>query len=472
MKFVFSFLALAVTTSLFSQNALATSVGPGSPETNVICNYSHTKPDDAIMMLDMPGMAMLHDFFGNIHTDAFTKTTDLQNQPENTCDNQADSSAYWVPALRLEDGTIVKPSYQKTYYQSENVEEYPLSPLPQGLELLAGNHRGTGPTPWVLNYYCKSSGYSQTPFSSCAPYKPGIVQFNIGLRFPDCWDGVTLKAKPKQGIKNAVYSTGGVCSVNYPVKIPRANMNVAYEVNTDNPIDMTKIQLSLDPVMENGKLVEKWGSIYTAHGDFMNGWSAQSAQYMTEHCMNRPGSCNKNIPFSYSTALEDTTIANLDDADKNFADDKTVRAQGPDDRSTQSKRQIGLIKFKLPEWAEGKDIESATDVKYFLRNATINGSDQTAGMMYYMPVSNSWRGDSVTWNNAPECGGTKAGQLYLDNELKFRYTDVDKAVRHAIKDNQTEISFCIIGNDTGRKYVMDSSESRNPPILMLRSVYP
>jgi hypothetical protein len=40
------------------------------PQAHVVCGYSHTLGDDAIMMYGMPNEAMLHDFFGNTHTDA------------------------------------------------------------------------------------------------------------------------------------------------------------------------------------------------------------------------------------------------------------------------------------------------------------------------------------------------------------------------------------------------------------------
>jgi hypothetical protein len=41
-----------------------------APQAHVVCGYSHTLGDDAIMMYGMPNEAMLHDFFGNVQTDA------------------------------------------------------------------------------------------------------------------------------------------------------------------------------------------------------------------------------------------------------------------------------------------------------------------------------------------------------------------------------------------------------------------
>lgn len=59
------------------------------PQADVDCAYHHTAGDDAIMMYGMPNHAMLHDFFGNTHTDAYSDYVRLRNQPDNTCNNNA-----------------------------------------------------------------------------------------------------------------------------------------------------------------------------------------------------------------------------------------------------------------------------------------------------------------------------------------------------------------------------------------------
>lgn len=101
---------------------------------NVECSYSHTLPDDPIMFPGKPGRSMVHDFFGNTSSDAFTTNADLLALPDNTCDNAADSSAYWAPQLRRAGGTqIVRPTLQKTYYRAVNVLNHPVTPFPAGL---------------------------------------------------------------------------------------------------------------------------------------------------------------------------------------------------------------------------------------------------------------------------------------------------------------------------------------------------
>lgn len=139
--------ALSVPALLFTIHA-----AHAAPQAHVVCGYSHTLGDDAIMMYGMPNEAMLHDFFGNVQTDADSSSESLRRDEKTTCDNKADSSAYWAPSLRLPDGTVVKPAYQKTYYQASNVDAWPLHPFPAGLSLLAGDHHGSAPNPHITFY--------------------------------------------------------------------------------------------------------------------------------------------------------------------------------------------------------------------------------------------------------------------------------------------------------------------------------
>ena len=44
---------------------IAMQAAHAGPQAHVVCSYSHTLGDDAIMMFGMPNQAMWHDFFGN-----------------------------------------------------------------------------------------------------------------------------------------------------------------------------------------------------------------------------------------------------------------------------------------------------------------------------------------------------------------------------------------------------------------------
>ncbi len=71
-------------------------------------------------------------------------------------------------------------------------------------------------------------------------------------------------------------------------------------------LDTSKVELSMDPVMHGETREERWGSLYTAHADFMNGWTEDGAQFMTDLCMNQGLDCGTTVPYAYSKAEENT----------------------------------------------------------------------------------------------------------------------------------------------------------------------
>jgi hypothetical protein len=82
------------------------------------------------------------------------------------------------------------------------------------------------------------------PAKSAAAWANDAVQFNIGIQFPNCWDGVNLK--PAHGLINATYDVKAM-PVHLPVKIPTVNMNIAYVLPTITSLDTSEVQLSWTP---------------------------------------------------------------------------------------------------------------------------------------------------------------------------------------------------------------------------------
>lgn len=438
-------------------------------QANVDCNFSHMKPDDAILMPDMPGMAMSHDFVGNRSTDAFSTAESLLLHSGTTCDNAADSTGYWVPTMKLPDGEIVNPTYIKNYYQADNVEQYPITGFPHGLQLLAGDHRGSGPNPRVSFLCANGNGYTNTADQICGLRSKGdAVQFNIGIMFPDCWDGKNLKAK---GTKNAVYSdSNGQCPADHPVKLAKVNMNIAYVLPQLTSLDVSKIQLSLDPQMIDGQLTPLWGSIYTAHGDFMNAWTDDAAKFMAERCMNYTMDCGTNIPYSYSDAEADTYVSNQNDADTNYGTAPVLLVQD-DWRNSgrdQNKQILALMKFKIPALPSNIEDYPGVTFQYKIRVYNGNTSDNTGVSVFFYPTDpDSWDENTVTWNNKPSFKYSADGSIYMDNIQQFRYVDVDSAVRAAIAAGKTEVAYYIGGERNGRTITVNSKESGKTPALML-----
>lgn len=465
MKYILP--SLAVCTGLFSLVPLCASAADA--QINVDCSFSHMKPDDAILMPGMPGMAMSHDFVGNRSTDAFSTAESLLLHSGTTCNNAADSTGYWVPTMKLPDGEIVHPAYIKNYYQANDVINYPITAYPHGLQLLAGDHKGTGPNPHVSFLCANGNGYTNTADQTCGLRSDGkAVQFNIGVMFPDCWDGKNLKAK---GTNNAVYSdSNNQCPADHPIKLAKINMNIAYVLPQITSLKVSDIQLSLDPKVIDGTLTPLWGSIYTAHGDFMNAWTDDATKFMADRCMNYSMDCGTNIPYSYFDAEADTYVSNQTDSDKNFGSATTLMVQ--DDWNgagrDQNKQMLALMKFKIPAQPANINDYPGVSFKYKIRVYDGNTTDNAAVSIFFYPTNdNSWDENSVTWNNKPAFNYTADGSIYMDNVQQFRYVDVDKAVRAAIAAGKTEVSYYIGGERNGRTITVDSRESGKTPTLML-----
>ncbi|HZZ11909.1 MAG TPA: DUF1996 domain-containing protein, partial [Paraburkholderia sp.] len=271
--------------AIFSLLVCASSVAYAGNEFNVKCPYSHTLADDAIIYPGEPGQAMVHDFFGNSGTDAYSTYSSLSGNKATTCDANVDLSAYWVPQLKRTSGIVV-PDFQKTYYKNDQ-PVVTVQPIPAGLEMLAGNHMGTAPNPHI-NFLCRGGSYTTVAPTSCPVVTDSegtYSQLDISVHFPDCWDGKTLAPNLMSGIANMAYrNSNGTCPSAFPVKVPELQMNVQYSLGQDP--DLSGAQLSMDPVYQNGQWMPQWGSLYTAHGDFMNAWKPDIMQYMVDSCMN------------------------------------------------------------------------------------------------------------------------------------------------------------------------------------------
>ena len=76
--------------------------------------------------------------FWYTHTDAVSTYQTLRDQPETTCDNKADGSAYWVPSMELPDGQVVTPAYQKNLLSDHQSGTVSAAPVPGGSRTAGG----------------------------------------------------------------------------------------------------------------------------------------------------------------------------------------------------------------------------------------------------------------------------------------------------------------------------------------------
>jgi len=449
-----------------------TSFNLHSGNASLICLYSHTLADDATAHPHQPGVAMRHDFFGNTAANAHTTGRTLLDTPDSTCENAADGSAYWAPSLKLADGTIVPPSYQKAYYTNIAVPSslrQPVNTPPMALQMLAGDPDGTGPNPRI-SFLCTGRGYTNTIPTDCVPDPVKGTQLNIGVSFPTCWDGNNLAPmlRPHHGgYNNMAYpNSSGACPSGYPVRIPHVSMNIAYMIG--HVRDLTGAQLSIDPRLDaHGKPEqERWGSLYSAHADFFNGWQPNAIHFMVEYCLNKGRACHREIPYSFTEPEADAMVVDGEGRHTRLGGDiklATEAAQG-----TATPQSHFFMRFSIPGGADKLPPRFTPQYKIQIHGANITGA--SGGMLQVYTTDINWNEHNLTMDSAPACGGKLAGRLFLDGQFQYREIDVTEAVQTARQAGQTLISFCVKAARQGNAYGFHSREGAHKPVLYLRAV--
>ncbi len=248
------------------------------------CPYSHSAPDDPIVQFGKPGRSHRHDFYGATATDASSTAATLQ-AGASTCDKPADTAAYWQPTL-YDHGEVVVPVEAQAYYRAApGIDPTTVVAMPSGLALIAGDQTATEPQPGeATGWTCGAS----TRLTDDPPTCTDTAPLHLVLTFADCWDGVHLDAEDHHA--HVRYSTDGACPASHPVSIPQLTVSIKF------PIWGAGHDLTLAS-----------GSIYSAHGDFLNGWGEAGLEREVAACIHRGAVCDlasnreEEALFSYGT---------------------------------------------------------------------------------------------------------------------------------------------------------------------------
>jgi hypothetical protein len=235
----------------------------------VTCQYSHSAPDDPIVHFAMSGMSHRHDFYGSTKVDASSTAESLVDTPT-TCNKTTDTAAYWQPTL-YDHGKVVVPREVAAYYRpAPGVDPKTVRTMPTGLSMVTGDFTSKVPqagdaTGWACG--------SQSAISDTPPTCTGTAPLHLVLTFPDCWDGTYLDSVDHHS--HVAYSHDGHCAKGFDVHIPQITMSVKF------------------PILGGGhRLSLASGNIYSAHGDFFNGWDPAGLRREIDHCIHRNTVCD------------------------------------------------------------------------------------------------------------------------------------------------------------------------------------
>jgi Domain of unknown function (DUF1996) len=253
------------------------------------CALSHTADDDPILMPGMAGQSMVHDFFGNTTTTAFSTAATLRAANTTSCLAPADTAAYWFPAL-YQHGTKVTPQFMTAYYRTAGRPAASITPMPQGLQMIAGNETSLEPQPLTVAYWNCGALAGVAPTSTAPARCPAGSHLVLSLEFPDCWDGHTLAGATQ---KNVAYAVRGACPAAFPVAIPEVVAHLNYPISTGDGLT-----LSMGPTMQTMA-----GSIYTAHADFINAWDPTVLSRLVAQCDDTDTQCGTVGPANQTLGV-------------------------------------------------------------------------------------------------------------------------------------------------------------------------
>jgi hypothetical protein len=238
-----------------------------SGQWKVDCKLSHSSMDDPIVYPGQPGASHLHDFFGNVGTNA-SSTLATMTGVTSTCAKN-DRSAYWAPAL-YRNGEKVNPSSFIAYYENRFADDVKLTAFPAGFQMVFGNKAATTADQvddhiaWACSDSTQLGG--KEPPAACAS---GGIQ--LRLMWPYCWDGKTLT---NAGTAHISFAPGGVCPAAFPVAMPTIRTNIFYPVGTTT-----------------GDVTFASGSVYSVHADFFNAWDQPTLENLVTTCLNGHTDC-------------------------------------------------------------------------------------------------------------------------------------------------------------------------------------
>jgi len=238
------------------------------------CSYTRSLADDPIVHPRMPGMAHLHDFFGNTSVDAFSTYRSMRAAA--TSCPQGDAAGYWLPAV-YRNGAKVDPAgrgiREQVYVSADNLAPGThIEPFPADLRMVSGNAHATTPSQnpdlgEEIYWGCSDNSVGGKPTAppTCAS---GVVSLHVG--FPNCWDGVLTHVDDTAHLRHPV---GYRCPAGFSHALPRLILRTEY------------------PVGDGGRITLSSGPTFTAHGDFWNTWDQEKLAALVDRCLNAGRDC-------------------------------------------------------------------------------------------------------------------------------------------------------------------------------------
>ena len=279
------------------------------------CGPSHLAYADPIVSPNKEA-AHLHVLFGNTKADENSTYASLRSSGESTCRNEANRSAYWVPAVigrdRSDHEVVIMPTYFNIYYKRRPKSdpywaETGVTPMeiPRGLRYVFGGPTGAN----------ASSDDQVKPTFKCVPIdkrpmpkagrdqqamervlavcnRPGDQVF-ISISSPSCWNGKSLDSadhRSHMGKKIRDKSTNWKSQCNpktHPYEIARFTLTTVLTVKVgDRPQTWVPSSGMLASTSAGEGVWDTW------HADWFGAWNDDIMARWHANCIDKLLSCS------------------------------------------------------------------------------------------------------------------------------------------------------------------------------------
>ncbi|CEL09824.1 hypothetical protein ASPCAL12953 [Aspergillus calidoustus] len=223
----------------------------------------------------------MHSFFGSDAVNINTSTSAELREGCSTARNPNDFSVYWVPTLFHVNAsappnkthTPITPYRFSAYYELLNEAEIP---FPENFQVVAGNASATSSSDLNpdngITWFCEGDDAEENKEKAAFPTKTCSTHLQTLLLFPDCANPETFETAYSKNPRSFPGYNENRCPDGM-YRIPRLRFSIRYDLRDILPDGWEGAPPPLELAC---------GNEFCSHGDFINGWLPEAAEYMLE----------------------------------------------------------------------------------------------------------------------------------------------------------------------------------------------